>query len=472
MFQPARHFFAETDRWFLWLPVGLGIGVGLYFSGQVEPPQWLGICLLVVLVAIGYVGRRTTHIYLISVGLGITALGFTAAQFRTAEVSHIVLAKKIGPTTVEGRVKLIETFTDGARLTLDNTRIHRLGGDVTPSVVRIRVKTKLPNLRPGDWITARASLRPPPPPAMPGSFDFQRQLYFKAIGATGFTYGGVKIVSRQTDAKVVSIWWQGIRHDLSTHIRESIGGSAGAIAAALITGDRGSIPKNVLTAFRQSGLAHLLAISGLHIGLVAGILLVGIRTILALIPILALRYPIKKWAAFLAISGAFGYAILAGATVPTQRAFVMVSLVLLAVILDRQGISMRLVAIAAGVILVFRPESLVGASFQLSFAAVIALIAGYEYWSERRIGAAREIRNRRGIWRPLTYLFGIASTTVIATLATSPFAVYHFNQVAVFGLRLIKRGAEFVHRRKIGKWCATRRHGRDVTVAPGPRGPP
>jgi competence protein ComEC len=198
-----------------------------------------------------------------------------------------------------------------------------------------------------------------------------------------------------------------------------------------MTGDRAAIPEDVMRTFRDSGLAHLLAISGLHIGLFAGILFFGVRALLALIPPLALRFPIKKWAAAAAIPGAFAYALIAGATVPTQRAFVMVGLVLLAVLLDRQGLSMRLVAWAASVILLFKPESLLGASFQMSFAAVIALIAGYEFYIRRR--ARRE--GPLPWWRrPPAFLAGVAVTTLIASSATAPFAIYHFNRFAVFAL--------------------------------------
>ena len=199
-----------------------------------------------------------------------------------------------------------------------------------------------------------------------------------------------------------------------------------------MTGERSAIPPAVMAAVRDSGLAHLLAISGLHIGLVAGILFFGLRGALALVPPLALRYPIKKWAAAAAIPGAFAYALVAGATVPSQRAFLMIGLVLLAVLLDRRGLSMRTVAWAAVIILLLHPESLLGASFQLSFAAVTALIAGYEVVrGRRRLGG----NGPPVIWRRiLFYVGGVALTTLIAGAVTAPFAAYHFNRLAAYGL--------------------------------------
>ena len=198
-----------------------------------------------------------------------------------------------------------------------------------------------------------------------------------------------------------------------------------------MTGDRGAINDDVWQALRDSGLAHLLAISGLHVGLVAGILFFTLRGGLAMIEPLALRHPIKKWAAAAVMVGALGYVVLTGGTVPTQRAFVMLGLVLLAVMLDRRPFSMRLVAWAAVIVLVTAPEAMLGPSFQMSFAAVVALIATYEIAKEPMR------RWRRGAGpgrRAMVYLAAVALTTLVAGLATSPFALYHFNRVAAYGL--------------------------------------
>ncbi|MCZ6849971.1 MAG: ComEC/Rec2 family competence protein [Alphaproteobacteria bacterium] len=198
-----------------------------------------------------------------------------------------------------------------------------------------------------------------------------------------------------------------------------------------LTGERGRIPEDTMEAMRAAGLAHLLAISGLHVGLVTGILFFGLRALLALSPWVALNWPIKKWAAAAALTGAFGYMLLTGATVPTQRAFLMVALVLGAVMLDRLALSMRLVAFAAVVVLLIAPNSITGPSFQMSFAAVAALIAGFEVL--RR--PLSQLSGEGGLGRrALIYVAGVLITTLIAGLATAPFALYHFNRLAVFGL--------------------------------------
>ncbi|MDP6346067.1 MAG: ComEC/Rec2 family competence protein, partial [Alphaproteobacteria bacterium] len=182
---------------------------------------------------------------------------------------------------------------------------------------------------------------------------------------------------------------------------------------------------------RDSGLAHLLAISGLHIGLMAGWLFFAVRLVLALAEPLALRAPIKKWAAAIALAGAFAYLLLTGATVPTQRAFLMVSLVLLAVMLDRKAVSFRLVAWAATMVLLWAPESLLSVSFQMSFAAVVALTAVYEGLGPRLLGWRGDGGTGR---RLLLYLAAVLLTTLVAGAATAPFALYHFNRAAMYGL--------------------------------------
>jgi competence protein ComEC len=286
-------------------------------------------------------------------------------------------------------------------------------------------------LIPGDWIRVRAVLAPPPPPALPGAFDFQRHAYFQKLGATGFAVGPAEVIARADhDEGSFLLGLERLRQSITERVRETIGGDAGAVAAALITGDRAAISKELNDAMRDSGLAHLLSISGLHISLVAGILFVTVRGILALVPPLALRFPIKKWAAVAALPGAVAYGLLAGATAPTQRSVLMFALVIVAILVDRRAISMRAVAWAAFAILLVQPESLTGASFQMSFAAVVALIAGWEILSERR-QADQPGWWRRGVFK---YLGGVALTSLLAGAATAPFALYHFNRFAAYGL--------------------------------------
>jgi competence protein ComEC len=208
-------------------------------------------------------------------------------------------------------------------------------------------------------------------------------------------------------------------------------GPTGAIAAALITGETHAIPPADAGAFRDAGLAHILVIAGLHMGMVAAAVFFGVRAGFALIPAIALRYPTKKWAAALALLVTFLYLLLSGATVPSRRAFVMIGLMLLAVLVDRLSLSARAIAYAALVVMLLTPEAVAGPSFQMSFAAVAGLIAFYEAMRER----LAQWHSHAGLLRRCgLYLLGIAFTTVITTVATMPFTIYHFNRFPVYSV--------------------------------------
>lgn len=428
---------AESERRALWLPVLFGLGIAQYFALPIEPAWWWGPVGVAVagLAALGFYRRLEAGDeagFVLAVALAIVAAGFTVATLRTLAVAAPVIEARIGPVTVQGRITQVESLPEATRLTLERPRIPRIEPHRTPEKVRIRVSGKQRTESrwvPGMWIAVPAVLSPPPAPSAPGAFDFQRMAFFQRLGGVGYAVGRVEVTAQPEDRESWSLAVERLRQSIAETARAAIPGPAGAVAAALLTGDRSAIPEDVMAAMRDSGLAHLLAISGLHVGLVAGILFVGLRSGLALIPAVALRHPIKKWAAAAAIPGAFAYALVAGATVPTQRAFLMIGLVLLAVLFDRRGISMRLVAWAAFVVLALQPESLLGASFQMSFAAVVALIAGYE--------ALRGKLNRgeRTLVRVVLFYFaGVAITTLLAGTATAPYAVYHFNRYAAFGL--------------------------------------
>ncbi len=425
---------AERQRLFLWVPVLFGAGSGLYLTLPVEPVVWaapgaVGLCALAALLL-----RRHTAAALVLAALALLAFGVAAADWRTERVRAPVLAEAVGPAEVSGRVVWVGAGEGPQRYLLDRVRIEGLAPAETPERVRISVRNPGAGgtIAPGSRLAARASLRPPPAPAEPGAWDFARQAWFQRIGAVGFAYGAPEPVAAAAGEE--GGWLSllsGIRHWVSARILAHAAPSSGPFAAALLTGDRSAIEDSALKAMRDSGLAHLLAISGLHVGLVAGFIFFAIRALLALIEPVALRAPIKKWAAAAALLGAAAYLLLSGMSVPTQRAFVMVGVVLLAIMLDRASLSMRLIAWAALLVLVVAPESMLGPSFQMSFAAATALIATYEV---ARSPFAR-LAARGGLaLRPLVYGAGVALTSLVAGVATGPFAVYHFNRFADYGL--------------------------------------
>ncbi|MCG8361030.1 MAG: ComEC family competence protein [Kiloniellales bacterium] len=445
----AEILIAERDRWWLWLPVGVGAGIGLFFALPEDPAVWVAPATLAGTVAVAVLLRRWRtglgqSVLVALAALSALAVGLTAAQLRTQWVAAPVIEEQRGAATVVGRVLAIEPPGEsgkGRRLLLQPQSISRIAAADLPARVRIRLTARDPiELKPGDRIRLPAVLRPPPGPSAPGAFDFARRAYFQGLGGVGYAVGHAALfgATRESDAASADGFWTlwslqvaTLRQAITSRILAAIPGQPGAVAAALITGERGALSAEVKEAMRGSGLAHLLAISGLHVGLVAGFLFFGLRAILALIPPLALNYPIKKWAAAVAALGALIYLLLSGGTVPTQRAFLMIAVVLLAVVLDRTAISLRLVACAALVILIVTPEALLSASFQMSFAAVTALVAAYEAIRERE---RRIFRERSLARRALLYVAGVALTSVIAILATAPFAAFHFNRLALFGL--------------------------------------
>ncbi|MCH7929161.1 MAG: ComEC/Rec2 family competence protein [Proteobacteria bacterium] len=429
----AATMVAERERWPLWIPVCMGGGIALYFALPAEPAAWLGGFAVAAALAAAAGFRRRPAWLAVSLALLAASSGFAGAQLRAHSVAAPVLTTKLRPAVVTGRVVANEVRVNDHRLVLDRVRIEGLDAPATPERVRVSVRGQTGSVVPGQWVRLRAALSPPPGPAAPGAFDFARRAYFEGLGAVGFAFPPLHVVA-PPDGEAGTDWAAALgrfRHAVTARLRAGLEGQTGAVAAALLTGERGAIPKPVLAAMRDAGLAHLLAISGLHVGLVAATLFFAVRALLALCESVALRYPIKKWAACAALAGTAFYLLLSGATIPTQRAFLMGALVLGGILLDRTGVSMRSVAWAATVVLLLHPESLLGPSFQMSFAAVIALVAFYEAWRDRRASwSALDAAPRR----VLLYLVGVALMTLIASSATAPFVLYHFNRVAAYGL--------------------------------------
>ncbi|MCR9221894.1 MAG: ComEC family competence protein [Alphaproteobacteria bacterium] len=437
-----RALSAERERWALWAPALFGVGIAFYFALPIEPPPGVAAALGLTAAGALWLARRARSALLLLTlaGLAVAAAGVEWTVWRTIGAERPTLARDAGAVRLAGLVTKVEAFESGPRVTLRGTDYLWRAPDPAPETVRVRLRAG-ERVTIGERIELTAVLRPPPRPAYPGGYDFARRAWFEGLGAVGFALSAVERAPQEASAPAdwriaLGAAVDGWRQRVTRRIRAALPGEPGDVAAALITGDRSGLDSESVEAMRQSGLAHLLAISGLHIGLAAGVVFFGLRAVLAAVEPVALRWPIKKWAAAAGLLAAFVYLLLAGGTVPTQRAFLMTGLVLLAVMLDRKAISLRLVAIAAALVLMWRPEALIGASFQLSFAAVVALVAVYESWRPvKREEGARNLEGweRRGR-RVLLYLLLIVSTTLIAGAATAPFALHHFGRVANYGV--------------------------------------
>jgi competence protein ComEC len=348
-----------------------------------------------------------------------------------------VLQSQTRPLDVYGHLELIEPRAGkGQRLTIRVTALEKHEAHARP--VRVRVVTRAENkaLKPGDAVRLRATLNAPPGPSLPGDYDFARSAWFKSLGAVGYADAAAEIdasAAAPPFALRISAAVARVRQAIGQRILAALPGQTGAIANALITGERGGISEATNQAFRDSGLFHILSISGLHMVIMAGAVFLCIRVALAAIPAIALRYPIKKWAAAGAMVGAFCYLMISGAEFATVRSHIMISIMFLAVLLDRPALALRNVALAALAILLLWPESLFDAGFQMSFAAVVALVSAYERLRLR--DAPQQGPLRRGVFAgALLFLAGILTSTLVAGLAVAPFGVYHFHNTQQFAM--------------------------------------
>ncbi len=430
----------QKNNLFLWAPFCFTVGIAVYFGLKVEPSFWVGgrLTLTFFVTVLGLIRRQDDNAlkklgFLLSIGGLLMAAGFSIAQIRTNLVHTPMLVKKMSPVGLTGTIESIEPLSekDGSRVILKHLNIERLKQGETPRKIRLKIR-KDDGLKTGQHIRVLAGLNPAGSPVAPNAFDFQRMAYFDGIGAVGFSYNQPEILEQDhNQRRNKASWLSTIRSNIAERITTRTESPQQAIIIALMTGQRGAIDNQDWDALRQSGLAHLLAISGLHVGMVAGVLFFFSRLFMAFFPALALHHPIKKYAAIIALIGALFYTLVVGATIPTQRALMMTGLVMIAIIFDRSPFSLRLVALAAMVVLFFSPESLTSVSFQMSFAAVVSLIYFYNlirpYWSaaRRQAGFLRKF---------LLYFAGISLTTIIAGTATGLFSLYHFQNYAAYGL--------------------------------------
>ncbi len=419
-----------NGRRLLFAPVCLALGVGAYFSLPREPvaAEWAGIAALaLLLLGAGWFlrARDFAGLSFLTSGLSLLLAGLLVAGLRTELTRAPVLGfRYYGP--VEGRVVAIDrSASEAVRLTLDHVRLDRVDPDRRPARVRVSLHGQqgFVTPAPGQVLAMTAFLGPPDGPVEPGGFDFRRMAWYDRLGAVGYTRAPVLLLSPAPEGWELAITRQ--RAAISAWVRARMPGEAGAFAAAIMTGDRSAISADTLTDLRGANLAHLLAISGLHMGLLTGFIFAALRAALALIPGLADRAPIRKFAALAALASGALYLALSGGNVATERAYIMVGVMFGAVLIDRRALTLRAVALAALIILLTQPEALTEPGFQMSFAATTALVAVFA-----------GLRDWRG-WQPPRWarrVLTVVISSAVAGLATAPFAAAHFNQISHYGL--------------------------------------
>jgi competence protein ComEC len=358
---PAEHLRRLLSQWALaevapgrllpWLAIAFGFGIVAYFTADHEPAAGAAVAAALIAITIAILARRRPFGFPLALALAGIAAGFAIATLQTARIAHPVLGFSTWSALVEGFVEVRET----------------------PERVRIAMrKGTAPAV--GSFVAFKAHLSPPLQPLRPGGYDFARDMYFQKIGASGYALGAIRPATAPGLRLRIMALVDGMRETINTRIHAVLPGDRGSIASALITGKRGALSAPVADAFYVSSLAHVLAISGFHMAVVAGIAFFFIRAILALVPSLASRRPIKKWAAAGALATAAYYLVLSGASVSTQRSFIMIAIALIVVMLDRAALTLRTISVAAFGVLLFTPEAIVHPSFQMSFAATLALI--------------------------------------------------------------------------------------------------
>lgn len=431
---------SEQDRFALWLPVLFGSGIAIYFALPNEPAL-LSLSLAAALaLAVTAVWRQGIASLLVGGALAGLALGLWAAKVASDMATASVLTRELRAARITGWVQLVEPRADGSqRITIWVAAIEGLASQSTPRRLRIRAPGGDPPLSPGLPISVTASLLPPAAPNLPGAYDFARTAWFQGIGAVGSarTRPEPAVIPEKMPLQLV-LWSpvERLRQFIGQRISAVLPGGTGAIATALVTGERGGISEATNAAYRDSGIIHILSISGLHMTIFAGAVYVSVRFVLALFPLLSLRHPIKKWAAIAGISGTYAYLLISGGTPPAVRSAVMISIMFVAILLDSPALALRNVGLAALVILAVSPPSLIDVGFQMSFACVVALISGIEAWTtwRNRRGQGEAKAANKLVASLFVLLATIGLTTLIASLAAAPFGAYYFHKSTQYGI--------------------------------------
>ncbi|WP_143181970.1 ComEC/Rec2 family competence protein [Thalassospira sp. TSL5-1] len=409
----------------------LGLGQAVYFSLKTQPSDILLAFALLIALAGMWLSRHYVIPFFCWLMLVFAVLGGGIVQAHLYMLQGPVLKKTLYTENLQGKILSLEPRNGRTRLVITPDDIAGLSRDQLPQKVRLSLSGDIA-VRPGDYFSGKAKIFPLSVPETPGDPDFARNLYFDGIGGTGFALGRSYRIDRDQTADTGFFEAiERIRLAIMARIDNGLEPAKAGLANAILVGERGGVAPELAEDLRKSGLAHLLAISGLHMGLLCGVVFFTVRFGLALFPSVALRYPIKKWAAIAGfIIGTF-YLLLSGATVPTQRAFVMTAIVLFAVLVDRRAISLRLVAIAAVIVMVLRPDAILGASFQLSFAAVTVLVAFYQGKGGRLVSPQRDLP----VWQRIgRYLFALFITGIMVTAVTAPIIGFHFGRISLLGV--------------------------------------
>ena len=423
-----ENFYEEQSRWIAWIPFLFALGISIYFLLPSEPNFWYPLFLLEFILFLFYV-LRFKNLHLLFISLIIVLCGFINIQMHTIYRSRRVSFTNQETTYLKGQITEISYSNKGKQRLLLN-RVSNYDKNLIGNY-RITIPSKESELKINQCIELVATIFSPSPIPIINGFQLNRKYFYNELSAIG--YANSEIFPIECSKKEAQNSFRNKLNELRKNITDDIlkitpRAQAGIIDAVLI-GEKTLIPEQQYKQYQDSGLAHFLSVSGLHLGAIAGLVYFVIRFILALFPAISLRFNNKKVAAVFAIIFSAIYLLFSGMEIPAQRAFIMTSVVLIGIIFNRQAISIRMISFAALVVLIISPESLISISFQMSFAAVLALISFYEKYAPKL-----SVLNfqRSFIHKIFSYLLGIVICDFIASLATIPFAIYHFHRVATY----------------------------------------
>ena len=421
-------FFAEQSRWLAWTPFLFGFGIAVYFALPFEPNYWYSLGIFEVTLLLFYLLRHK-GLHLFFTAILLIEFGFMNIQLQTILKSRKVAFTPEFTDYIKGRISEISFNEKGRKRLL----LYNVENFEKPLAGKYRVTVtdrKNNDLETGQCVELVGTLFPPSPMPVLNGFQLDRKYFYEEISGIGYANSSIFVIDcEQKQTSSFRVRLNKIRQQITEDIAKILPPDKAGIVDAVLIGEKSLTPKQITNNYRDSGLAHFLSVSGLHMGAIAGLVFFVLRFLLALFPAIALRYDVKKLAAVGAIFFSALYLLVSGMAVPAERAFIMTAVVLLGVIFNRQAISMRMVCFAGIVLLIISPQALISISFQMSFAAVVALIAFYEKYAKKfAIWSAN-----RGIFSKIFfYLAGIVICDFVASLATMPFAIYHFHRVSVY----------------------------------------
>lgn len=417
-----------ADNIILWLPVFLALGMGLCFYLPIQPSLYAGVAgigLVLLAIAASFSWRYVPAWRWVAVGFGAFFLGLLLAQTHTHAIKLNLLGKRVWSSEITGTISSFERVGQGWKIVVDKTT---LPNDPQEYVFRLTLRQKGFKPKIGGRVTVKASLMPPSSSLVPGSYDFRRHAFFHNLSGYGYV---TKIISYQPPKAKDNNYLETYRDWLTDQVYAVVQQPEAGIVTAMLNGQRAGISRKTTTIMQQSGLQHVISISGLHVGLLAITVFYISRLLMAMSMNLSLRCPIKKIAACLALVSINFYLLIVGATPPTLRAVIMSSMALFAIMLDREPIQMRVVALSALFILCLQPNSLIDIGFQMSFAAVIGLVAFYQ---QTRDFWTRAFWRKTLIMKAVRALAVTAITSVIATIVTAPLVLLYFQQIPLLSI--------------------------------------